>query len=220
MYSSASEWFACNYTYPKRINNTWFDDEVAPSGLETQYERLVTGNLMEHEYDNYYGIKNSFCGYLGEILLCGGLNWYMRTYYPGSGLIARLATWKEDTSEKMDVVLFPEYDPALRLGIQVKLSKNSQSRIYGQVPVLGLKVGGMNLGMEDLMGLHGSDPPYLVKPGRFINERFNYDQNHSTSFTNTLLQQAGHILRRTCLADIEENHPLGGAFRALCGYNF
>lgn len=220
MYASAAEWFACNYTYPKRINNTWYDDEVGPSGLELQYERLVTGNLTQHEYDNYYGIKNSFCGYLGEILLCGGLNWYMRTYYPQTRLIARLATWKEDTDGKMDVVLFPDYDPSLRLGIQVKLSKNCQSRIFGHVPILGLRVGNMNLGMEDLMSLHGADPPYLVKPGRFINERFNYDPEYSVCFTNALLQQTGYILRRTCLTDIEESHPLGRALRALCGDNF
>lgn len=220
MYYTAADWFADNYTGPKGMRSHRFDQEAGSYGLEAQYGRLVGNTLTPHERDNYYGIRQSFYGYLGEILLAGGLNWYIKTFYPQSRLTARLSTLDEDGNEKIDVVLAPDYDPYFRLGFQAKLSKNCQSSVNGTLPVLGIKVGCMNLGMEELMEQHGANPPNLIHPQGFIYERFSYFPDDAMKFADSLMQQAGHILRKTSLANAEKNHPFGGVFRALCGYNF
>lgn len=220
MFDSPADWFAIHYTNPKGMVPQRFGQETGRHTLEAQYERLVRNRLAPNEVDNYYGIRQSFCGYLGEILLAGGLNWYIQNFYPQSRLTARLSTLAEDGKEKIDVVIAPDYDPNSRVGIQVKLNKNCQSSVYGTLPVLGLKVGCMNLGMEDLMDQHGANPPNLIHPQGFICERFSYYPDEAMRFADSLMQQAGYILRKTYLTDYEENHPFGGVFRALCGYNF
>ena len=143
----------------------------------------------------------------------------MSTFYPEDGLIARLSTWEEDADSKMDVVLFDGNSPDRKLGIQVKLTKNCQSRVNAIIPILGLKAGEMDLGIEDLMYYQGNDPPYLEKPGRYIRDRFGEDGHHFGHFMDALFTQTGRILDKARVGESIYDHPMSRALFALCGRN-